>query len=86
MMPGIIISFVFSEQRWLIVRTAPVQYQLACPQKPLDDCGYRKYVGLAETVPKPSETGQCFCAALSVSDLKSNRLAGFEAFIRVRRP
>jgi len=43
MMPGIIISFVFSEQRRLIVRTAPVQYQLACPQEPLDDCGYRKY-------------------------------------------
>ena len=37
MMPGIMISFVFSEQTTLIVRTAPLQVELACPMQPLDD-------------------------------------------------
>jgi len=37
MMPGIIISFIFSEQLSLIFWTAPMENKLACPVKLLDD-------------------------------------------------
>ena len=41
MMPGIIISFVVSEQMLLIGRTAPWESELACPVKPLEDPPHR---------------------------------------------
>src|SRR6516165_1497347 len=37
MMPGITISFLFSEQRSLICCTTPLEDQLACSKKPIDD-------------------------------------------------
>src|SRR5271166_2964345 len=36
MMPGIIISFVFSKQGWLVFRTTPLQNQLARADEPFD--------------------------------------------------
>ena len=41
MMPGITISFLFSEQRSLIFRTVPLEFQLACPKKSLNDAPNR---------------------------------------------
>jgi hypothetical protein len=41
MMPGIINSFVFSEQSGLVVRTVPLQSQLAGSMETLDDTADR---------------------------------------------
>ena len=61
MMPGIIISFVFSEQTILIVRTAPMEYQLACPKEPLDNAPNRLgiQIGAANF---PGGAGSCLFA------------------------
>ena len=41
MMPGITISFLLSEQRSLIFRTVPLEFQLACPKKSFNDAPNR---------------------------------------------
>ena len=40
MMPGIIISFIFSKQGYLILRTSPSQNQLACEPQAVDDAAH----------------------------------------------
>jgi hypothetical protein len=40
MMPGIIISFIFSKQGCLILRTSPSQNQFACEPQAVDDAAH----------------------------------------------
>jgi hypothetical protein len=40
MMPGIIISFIFSKQGYLILRTSSSQNQLACEPQAIDDAAH----------------------------------------------
>jgi hypothetical protein len=37
MMPGIIISFIFSKQNRLVFQTTPLQDEFACAEEPFDD-------------------------------------------------
>jgi hypothetical protein len=49
MMPGIIISFILSEQVALIFRTSPSQYQLACESQVIDDAAHWFSVQISST-------------------------------------
>jgi hypothetical protein len=37
MMPGIIISFIFSKQEGLVLQTTPLQDEFACAEEPFDN-------------------------------------------------
>ena len=57
-MPGIIISFIFSKQQRLVFQTTPLQNQFACPEEPVDNAS--NWLGVqisAENFPR--STGSC---------------------------
>ena len=61
MMPGIIISSIFSEQGRLVFRATPLQNQLASAEKPVDNSP--NGLGIQISAPNfPGCTGSCLFA------------------------
>jgi len=60
MMPGIIISFIFNEQVGLDFRTTPLQGQLACAKKPVDDAPYWFAIQIGTANPPGSTRSDLF--------------------------
>ena len=56
MMPGIINSFIFSEQNSLVLRTAPLQNEFASSMEMLNDAAYRLCIQVG-TSNLPRSTG-----------------------------
>ena len=66
MMPGIIISSIFSEQGWLVFHATPLQNQLAGAEEPVDDTP--NGLGIQIRAPNfPGCTGSCLFALQQTS-------------------